>query len=346
MKLREGYIEDLRLRSVAEVIADPKNKLAKVAEKFSKGTRNKDLVDPKPPYDPESKEDKKRLRIEWVRVSLLKISLDYQRYICASTIKKASQFDYLLCQPLVICQRPDGTLVIVDGQHKAIMAFLSGEDLDIPCQIYIHKEGTSKEDCIAFEADWFSKLNTSRKNMTKLDKVRAGLSCGDDESVKFEENFKYIGIQAEGIGYQRGPEVRGFAKADESIGKWKRDYTKDAVEHLKPIYKNDWQLDYIDGSMIGGLAAIFSLINALGSGSKALGLQIYLDHHLKSVSRSVWTADTRGASDVLIARKIVLTYNDCVRHNFIDGSVIGEDVLSHNKLGDPSKLKQITQNDA
>ena len=76
MKLREGYIEDLRLRSVAEVVVDPKNKLAKVASKFLQGVRNKDLIDPKPPYDPKSKEDKKRLRIEWVRVSLLKISLD------------------------------------------------------------------------------------------------------------------------------------------------------------------------------------------------------------------------------------------------------------------------------
>tara|TARA_X000000368_G_C23007004_1_gene701664 strand:+ start:477 stop:1496 length:1020 start_codon:yes stop_codon:yes gene_type:complete len=339
MKLREGYIEDLRLRSVAEVVVDPKNKLAKVASKFLQGVRNKDLIDPKPPYDPKSKEDKKRLRIEWVRVSLLKISLDYQRYICASTIKKASQFDYLLCQPLVICQRPDGTLVIVDGQHKAIMAFLSGKDLDVPCQIYIHKEGTSLKDCIAFEAEWFSKLNTSRKNTSKLDKVRAGLSCGDEESIKFEENFKHIGIQAEGIGHQKGPEVNGFAKVEESISKWKRDYTKYAVEHLKPIYNDTWKIDQIDGSMIGGLAAIFSLINALGNGSKALGLQIYLDDNLKKVARSVWTANTRGASDVLIARKIVLKYNDLVDQDVIEnGCKIGEDFLSNNRLADPSKL--------
>ena len=334
MKVR--YTEDLRLRSVQEVVADPKNRLAKL--KFSKGTANRDLIDPHPPYEPNSEEDRKRLRIQWVRVSLLKISLDYQRYICASTIKKAGQFDYLLCQPLVICQRPDGTLVIVDGQHKSIMAFLSGEDLLVPCQIYIHSQNTSLKDCIAFEANWFSKLNTSRKNTSKLDKVRAGLSCGDEEALAFEKRFKYIGIQAEGIGYQRGPEVNGFAKADESIGKWGEDYTKDAVEYLKPIYQNDWNISNLDGSMIGGLAAIFSLHHALGNGAKALGLQTYLDNNLKNVGRSVWTSNTRGASDVLIARKIVDSYNSLVVHNAIDGSSIGEDVLTLNRLKDPSKL--------
>ena len=53
-------------------------------------------------------------------------------------------------------------------------------------------------------------------------------------------------------------EVSGWAKADESIKKWKIVPTKKAVDFLKPVYKK-WNLDTMDGSMIGGLAAIQTL---------------------------------------------------------------------------------------
>jgi hypothetical protein len=85
--------------------------------------------------------------------------------------------------------------------------------------------------------------------------------------------------------------------------------------------------------MIGGLAAIFSLIDSLGNGKKAEGLNTYLKSNFSNVARSKWTENTRGSSDVLIARKIVAKYNDLVDQNMISGIKIGEDMLSNNKLG-------------
>ena len=328
----KNYTDDPQLRSLKDVVSDPKNKLNKI--KFAKGALYKDQIH----INSSENNIDKKIYSAFVRASKLLISASYQRYICTTTIKKAKQFNYLLCQTLVIAMRPDGSLVIIDGQHKAIMAFLSGEDLDLPCQIYKHDISATLAQCIEFEARLFQDLNTSRKNTSTLDKVRAGLSFGDEDSVEFQDNFVSIGVQAEGIGYDEGVEVNGWAKAVESIGKWKIPNTRKAVDFLRPIYENQWHLEYVDGSMVGGLAATFSLVEACGSGDKAKGLRTYLKDYFSNVSRSKWTENTRGQSDVLIARKIVNKYNDLQEQNLIKGAKIGEELLANNKLKDPATL--------
>jgi hypothetical protein len=328
----KNYTDDPQLRSLEDVISDPKNKLNKV--KFSKGALYKDSIHIHPTNDSIDK----KIYFAYVRSSKLLISSSYQRYICISTFKKAKQFNYLLCQTLVIALRPDGSYVIIDGQHKAIMAILSGEDLDLPCQIFKHDVNATLSQCIKIEAKLFEDLNTSRKNTSRLDKVRAGLSYGDEESVEFRDNFISIGVQAEGIGYDEGIVVSGWAKAVESIGKWKIPNTRKSVDFLRPIYENNWSLEYVDGSMIGGLAATFSLVEACGSGDKAKGLRFYLKDYFSNVSRSKWTENTRGQSDVLIARRIVNKYNDLCDQGIIEGATIGEDLLTNNNLKDPATL--------
>ena len=329
----KNYTDDPQLRTLRDVISDPKNKLNNI--KFAKGALYKDSIHIHPTDDNIGK----KIYFSFVRASKLLISSAYQRYICTTTIKKAKQFNYLLCQTLVIAMRPDGSLVIIDGQHKAIMAFLSGEDLDLPCQIYKHDVNATLAQCIKFEAVLFQDLNTSRKNTSTLDKHRAGLSYGDEESVKFQDNFISIGVQADGIGYDEGIEVKGWAKAVESIDKWKIPNTRKAVDFLRPIYENKWYLKYVDGSMIGGLAGIFNLIDACGSGAKADGLRTYLKTNFSSISRADWTKSTRGQSDVLIARKVVSDYNNDVSKGNIEGAKIGDDILNNNGLKDPTKLE-------
>jgi len=328
----KNYTDDPQLRSLRDVISDPKNKLNKI--KFAKGALYKDSIHIHPTNDSIDK----KIYFAFIRASKLLVSSSYQRYICISTIKKAKQFNYLLCQTLVIALRPDGSYVIIDGQHKAIMAILSGEDLDLPCQIIKHDVNASLAQCIKIEAQLFQDLNTSRKNTSTLDKVRAGLSYNDEDSVEFQDNFVSIGVQAESIGYDEGVELQGWAKAVESIGKWKIPNTRRAVDFLRPIYENNWNLEYVDGSMIGGLAATFSLVEACGSGDKAKGLRTYLKDYFSNVSRSKWTENTRGQSDVLIARKIVNKYNDLCDQGIIKGATIGEDLLTNNKLKDPATL--------
>ena len=328
----KNYTDDPQLRTLREVISDPKNKLSSI--KFAKGALYKDSIHIHPTNDSIDK----KIYFAFVRASKLLVSSSYQRYICVSTIKKAKQFNYLLCQTLVVALRPDGSYVIIDGQHKGIMSVLSGEDLDLPCQVFKHDINASLSQCIKIEAQLFEDLNNSRKNTSTLDKVRAGLSYGDDKSKEFQDNFVSIGVQAEGIGYEDGIEVNGWAKATESISKWKIPNTRRAVDFLRPIYETKWNLEYVDGSMVGGLAATFSLIEACGSGDKAKGLKTYIKNYFSNVSRSKWTENTRGQSDVLIARKIVTKYNDLLDQGIIEGANIGEDLLTNNRLKNPATL--------
>ena len=328
----KNYTDDPQLRTLRDVISDPKNKLNKI--KFAKGALYKDSIHIHPTDD----NIDKRIYFAFVRASKLLISSAYQRYICTTTIKKAKQFNYLLCQTLVIAMRPDGSLVIIDGQHKGIMAILSGEELDLPCQIYKHDVNATLSQCIKIEAQLFEDLNTSRKNTSTLDKVRAGLSYNDEDAVAFQDNFVSIGVQAEGIGYDEGVEVQGWAKANESISRWKIPNTRKAVDFLRPVYESKWHLDYVDGSMVGGLAATFNLIDACGSGDKAKGLRTYLKSNFSAISRADWTKNTRGQSDVLIARKIVSDYNNDVSKGNIEGARIGDEILDNNGLKDPTKL--------
>lgn len=328
----KNYTDDPQLRSLRDVISDPKNKLNKI--KFSKGALYKDSIHIHPTND----SIEKKIYFAFVRASKLLISSAYQRYICVSTIKKAKQFNYLLCQTLVIALRPDGSYVIIDGQHKAIMAILSGEELVLPCQIIKHDINATLAQCIKIEAQLFEDLNTSRKNTSTLDKVRAGLSYNDDDAVAFRDNFISIGVHAEGIGYDEGIEVQGWAKAVESIGKWKIPNTRKAVDFLRPIYEDKWHLEHVDGSMVGGLAATFNLLDAVGSGDKNKGLRSYLKTNFSAISRADWTKNTRGQSDVLIARKIVADYNNDVSKGHIEGVKIGDDNLDNNGLKDPTKL--------
>lgn len=331
----KNYLEDPRLLTLQEIIDDPKNKINTV--KFLKDAANKDAIYM---HQIDDSKVKKQIYFTFIRACKLKVSRDYQRFICLATLKKAKQFDYLLCQTLVVALRPDGTYVIIDGQHKAIMAMLSGEELDLPCQVVVHDPNSTLEQCIEEEAKLFEKLNTSRKNTSTLDKVRAGLSYGDASAQEFEENWITIGIQSEGIGYDEGVEVTGWAKANESIGTWKIVPTKKAVDFLKPVYQK-WNLDSIDGSMIGALAAIQTLLDAVGDGKKGTGLKWYLTNNFSKIAKSVWTKNTRGASDILIARKIVDDYNGDVAKNNIkcECAAIGEDLLKGVGLADPTKIQ-------
>lgn len=306
-----NYTQDPKLRSLAEIAAT----LGKI--KFAKGSTGKEL------------------KIVRLKVSQLQVSSDYQRFISTATLNKAKQFNRELCQPLFVAKRPDGTYVIVDGQHKGIMAYFADldDDFTLSCLVYEHDVEASLSECIAKEAKLFEDLNTTRKNTSTIDKIRAGLSYGDEDAVKFENNLIAVGIQAEGIGYKHGPEVHGFAKAVESISKWKIANTKAAVDLLYPIYNNQWGIDYIDGSLLGAVAAIYSLIDALGNGKKADGLSSYMKKTSQALTVRSGLRTVVDLLTSLLPEELYLSTNDLVSEGFIPGSTIGDDVLKENRLG-------------
>ena len=91
----KNYTDDPQLRTLRDVISDPKNKLNKI--KFAKGALYKDSIHIHPTNDSIDK----KIYFAFVRASKLLVSSSYQRYICISTIKKSPSFEsFSICSAL------------------------------------------------------------------------------------------------------------------------------------------------------------------------------------------------------------------------------------------------------
>tara|TARA_R110000822_G_scaffold91775_4_gene211410 strand:- start:175 stop:1215 length:1041 start_codon:yes stop_codon:yes gene_type:complete len=280
-----------------------------------------------------------------LRVGILRSERKYQRFISPSTIKRAKRLNLELLQPLVVWRRPmihGGQNVVVDGQHKAVMGYLGeGLDFEVPCILYTHAPNKTLTQCIEDEAKVYESLNMSRKNVSSIDKYRAGIAYGDDAALKFEETLIGLGVYVENLGdTEYGIEVRGWVTLEKAWTKYGKRNTKNAINFLKPIYLNTWGKDYIDGSLVYGMTAIYNLMeNHLGP-KKQAGMKKYLKDRFPKVRNNKWTAQTSGNTDyILISRRIIERYNLDVEMGDIEASPIGERLMTDAGLGDPSKMK-------
>ena len=271
-----------------------------------------------------------------IRVGDLSIDPKFQRLLDKKAIVKAKHLDCELFQCVVVFERPDLSLVVVDGQHKVVMAFKGmDEDFKVPCQVITHDKNMTMKQCQVKEAKTFEKLNFNRKNVSRLAKIRAGLAYGDDEAIEFEAKFVTMGIFKEGIGdVDLGVEIFGTSKAEAAFDKFGGMNTKRAVNYLKTD-KNNKPVKGVNGAMLYAMAAIFHLLSVLDNGSsKYLGLNNFLDKCLKNRAIAKWTKNCAGNLDyVVIARRIIEASNDRIANGDYDGSIVGDKVLESNYLG-------------
>jgi len=111
-----------------------------------------------------------------IGVAELAVDPEYQRDIDNGASRAlirsiARDWNWGLCQPLVIAQRADG-LFVVDGQHRLAAARLRGDIGDLPCVVTAH---ASVED----EAAAFVALNQKRKPLNAIDLFKARLASHD-----------------------------------------------------------------------------------------------------------------------------------------------------------------------
>lgn len=110
-------------------------------------------------------------------IAELAIDAEYQRSIdngpSQALIRRiARDWDWRLCQPLLVAGRGDEGLFVVDGQHRLAAARLRGDIYDLPCVIHGYADR-------AEEAAAFVSLNRTRKPLSALELFRASLSGGD-----------------------------------------------------------------------------------------------------------------------------------------------------------------------
>lgn len=120
--------------------------------------------------------------IEWIGVDRLAVDETYQRS-CANPASEALinrialGWDWRLFQPLACARRGDGSIVVIDGQHRLLGARRRGDIPHLPCVV-------GSFESIAEEARVFAAMNRQRKAMTNLDLYRAQIAAGDAGAVE------------------------------------------------------------------------------------------------------------------------------------------------------------------
>lgn len=142
---------------------------------------------------------------QYIDPRILKVDARYQRVISRASLKKQGKFDWRLAVPAVVAKRPDSFgeqsgYYVIDGQHKAIKLVQSGSDQPMPCSVYVHPEDASYDDCMKKEAELFFAINTLRKSLSPIEKIRVGVQIGDQESLHVEQVMKTLNLQFDGFG--------------------------------------------------------------------------------------------------------------------------------------------------
>lgn len=131
--------------------------------------------------------------IEWLHTTELSVDESYQRSIDNEGSRRliasiAANFDWRLCAPLVVSRRPDGSKVIIDGQHRWAAAVRRGDLPHLPCCLFTYD---SPED----EARMFIVANRARKPMNRLDDFHAALAAADEDAVEIQRLVTEAGLR-------------------------------------------------------------------------------------------------------------------------------------------------------
>lgn len=129
--------------------------------------------------------------LEWIAVDRLAIDETYQRATdgprSRSLIYRISErWNWNYCQPLVVSRRVDGSLYVIDGQHRLSAALKRGDIPHLPCVVITGANATD-------EAASFVALNTHRQKLSQGDVFNAMLAAGDEKAKHVAEILRETG---------------------------------------------------------------------------------------------------------------------------------------------------------
>jgi hypothetical protein len=108
----------------------------------------------------------------------LHIDSTYQRTMISETRVAAitQSWSWVACGSVIISERPDKTLWVIDGQHRVAAAQRRSDIKELPCLVF--KCSTPEEEALAFY-----RANCVRGNVTPYDKLRAMVAASDQLSI-------------------------------------------------------------------------------------------------------------------------------------------------------------------
>jgi hypothetical protein len=119
--------------------------------------------------------------LEWIAPAELRADEAYQRSLAADAsqtlVRRIAVFwDWGLCQPINVARREDGSLWIVDGQHRHAAAIVRGDIAHLPCVV---QSFANRGD----EAAAFVALNKQRRPLGAVEVFKASLAAGDEDAA-------------------------------------------------------------------------------------------------------------------------------------------------------------------
>ena len=260
--------------------------------------------------------------VEYIPLKKLTVDPKYQRLINTNFIRKAEEFKPKFVKPLSVFQRPDGDLVVVDGQHTSVLAATyvqDPEDFKLPCQVQVHPVNFTIDQCKKAEAKYFKEFNTLRNKVSSVAKLRADIAQGEKYALDLEDQFKALNIHVELIG---APDdgtnnVIGFDKLKAALGKYSSSHVRKAIETYKGHNRDTSKLckwsKPLNGGFIFGLAAAYSFLDSLSvtnSGDKYENFNTFLNTAIKHYTVDSFVTLTAGPiQDILILEKILKVYH-------------------------------------
>lgn len=129
--------------------------------------------------------------LEWIAVDKLLVDKAYQRATDGAHSRRiivgmVKGWDWALCQPLVVTRRDDGSLYILDGQHRHSGASARGDIPHLPC-VVVPSPGAKGE------AEAFVALNTKRQKLSQSDIFNGMLASGDADAVATQAMLEETG---------------------------------------------------------------------------------------------------------------------------------------------------------
>lgn len=127
----------------------------------------------------------------------LQINHEYQRVLLPLKVKEiASAWSWVACGAIAVAMR-EGTPWVIDGQHRVMASLRRADIADLPCIVF-------ETDDIRDEAEGFLNINTNRKAMTSMDKLRAAAVAGYEPAIQFRALCERLNLVLSSSGQQAG----------------------------------------------------------------------------------------------------------------------------------------------
>lgn len=129
-----------------------------------------------------------RPEMRWLEVDLLDVDHAYQRMLSGKHAKRlAAAFKWAAFQPLTVTPTAGARYAVIDGQHRLQAARAIVQVVELPCYIVpkVDQRG---------QAAAFLDVNNSHKQVSALEKFRAGLVAGDKAICEVDRILKAAGV--------------------------------------------------------------------------------------------------------------------------------------------------------